>query len=425
METVMEIYAIIGTVFSLLYLYQAIFILIPFVKKHKQHKETVIHKIGVLISARNEANVISGLIDSIKNQDYPQDKVTVFVVADNCTDNTAEIAREHGAVVYERFNKAQIGKGYALNFLLNNIRKDYCEDPFDAYMVFDADNVLEPNYISEMNKTFSDGYQIVTSYRNSKNYGDSWISAGYGLWFLRESKYLNNSRMLTNTSCAIGGTGFMFSGSICEKYDGWNFFLLTEDIEFTVKNVIDGQKIGFCLNAMLYDEQPVTLKQSWKQRLRWSKGFLQICSKYGTTLVKNIFTRKFTSCADMTLVVIPCLVTIVSFFAFIITCIVALLLGEGLVPILLWLLNGAALSYAWMFFMGLVTTITEWKNIHCSNFKKIAYMFTFPVFLATYIPITIEALFKKVEWTPIVHSKLHTINEIRKENNTEPNIQSF
>lgn len=425
METVISIIGIIGTVFSLLYVYQAIFILIPFIKKHKQHKETIIHKIGVLISARNESAVISQLIDSIKSQDYPQDKITVFVVADNCTDNTAEIAREHGAVVYERFNKELIGKGYALNYLLENIANDFRDDPCDAYIVFDADNILEANYISEMNKTFSDGYQIVTSYRNSKNYGDSWISAGYGLWFLRESKYLNNSRMLTNTSCAIGGTGFLFSRSICEKYNGWNFFLLTEDIEFTVQNVIDGQKIGFCPNAVLYDEQPVTLKQSWKQRLRWSKGFLQVCQKYGTKLMKNIFTRNFTSCADMTLVVIPCIITIVSFFAFIAMIIVAIALKFSLIPILLWLLNGALLSYAWMFFMGLVTTITEWNNIHCSKFKKIAYMFTFPIFLATYIPITIEAFFKKVEWTPIVHSKSHTINEIRKENKTEPDVQSF
>lgn len=425
METVIKIYAIIGTVFSLLYLYQAIFIIIPFIKKHKPHKETVIHKIGVLISARNESAVISQLIDSINNQDYPQDSLTVFVVADNCTDNTAEISRKHGAVVYERFNKEKIGKGYALNFLLKNIEKDYHDNPFDAFIVLDADNILEPNYVTEMNKTFSDGYQIVTSYRNSKNYGDSWISAGYALWFLRESKYLNNSRMLTNTSCAIGGTGFLFSRSICEKYNGWNFFLLTEDIEFTIQNVIDGEKIGFCPDAVLYDEQPTTLKQSWKQRLRWSKGFLQVCSKYGTTLAKNIFTRKFTSCADMMLIIIPCIVSVVSVFAFTITLIVAIAIGSNLAPIALWLLRGALLSYAWMFFIGFVTTITEWKNIHCSGFKKIIYMFTFPIFLATYVPITLEAFFKKVEWTPIIHSKSNTIKEIRSENRKEPDVQSF
>ena len=425
METLIKIYAIIGTVFSLLYLYQAIFIIVPFIKKHKPHKETVIHTIGVLISARNESAVISQLIDSINAQDYPKEALTVFVVADNCTDNTAEISREHGAVVYERFNKEKVGKGYALNYLLQNIENDYKDNPFDAYIVLDADNVLEPNYVTEMNKTFSDGYQIVTGYRNSKNYGDSWVSAGYALWFLRESKYLNNSRMLTNTSCAIGGTGFLFSREICNKYNGWNFFLLTEDIEFTVQNVIDGQKIGFCPNAVLYDEQPTSFKQSWKQRLRWSKGFLQVFSKYGTKLAKSIFTRNFTSCMDMMLVIFPSIITILSFFALIITAIVAIALQMDLVPLITWLLCGALMSYPLMFVIGLVTTITEWKQIHCETYKKILYMFTFPIFIATNVPITIEAFFKKVEWTPIPHTKSRTISEIRRENSNELDTQSF
>lgn len=416
METLIKIYAIIGTVFFILYLYQVIFIIVPFIKKHKPHKETVIHKIGILISARNESAVISQLIDSINAQDYPKDALTVFVVADNCTDNTAEISREHGAVVYERFNKEKVGKGYALNHLLRNIENDYADNPFDAYIVLDADNVLEPDYVSEMNKTFSDGYEIITGYRNSKNYGDNWVSAGYALWFLRESKYLNNSRMLTNTSCAISGTGFLFSRNICNKYNGWNFFLLTEDIEFTVQNVIDGHKIGFCPTAVLYDEQPTSFKQAWKQRLRWSKGFFQVCSKYGTKLAKSIFSRNFTSCMDMMLIVLPSVITIVSFFALIITIIVAVALQINLAPLMSWLLSGALMSYPWMFIIGLVTTITEWKQIHCKTYKKILYMFTFPVFMATNIPITIEAFFKKVEWTPIAHTKSRTINEIRNEN---------
>ena len=135
-------------------------------------------------------------------------------MADNCTDKTADCARQAGAVVWERFNKEEVGKGYALDFLLNQIKKTYPDDPFDGYFVFDADNLLDENYVAEMNKTFSDGHEIITSYRNSKNFGDNWISAGYGLMFLREAKYLNNSRMLLNTSCAVSGTGFMFSRRI-------------------------------------------------------------------------------------------------------------------------------------------------------------------------------------------------------------------
>ena len=136
----------------------------------------MLHRYAVLISARNEQNVIGHLLDSINAQDYPKNLVTVFVVADNCTDDTARVAREHGAVVYERFNRVKVGKGYALNELLGHIEQDYGR-VFDAFMVFDADNLLEPNYITEMNRTFSDGYEIITSYRNSKNYADNWVSS--------------------------------------------------------------------------------------------------------------------------------------------------------------------------------------------------------------------------------------------------------
>lgn len=170
----------------------------------------------MLIAARNEAAVIGGLLDSLRQQTYDPALLTVFVVADNCTDGTADIARRRGAVVYERFNHINVGKGYALDFLTQHIKADY-PDGFDGYFVFDADNVLSPDYIERMNAVFSGGYEIVTSYRNSKNYADNWISAGYALWFLRESRYLNGARMRLGTSAAVGGTGFLFSQRILDK----------------------------------------------------------------------------------------------------------------------------------------------------------------------------------------------------------------
>ena len=173
----------IAVVFVLCYSYQLFYVLVPIFKKAKPHKEVKLHRYAVLISARNEEAVIGHLIDSIKSQTYPSELVTTFVVADNCTDSTAKIAADAGAVVYERFNKNQVGKGYALDFLTERINEDYGEEFFDGFFVFDADNLLDKHYIEEMNKTFSDGYNITTSYRNSKNYGDNWISAGYALWF--------------------------------------------------------------------------------------------------------------------------------------------------------------------------------------------------------------------------------------------------
>ena len=115
--------------------------------------------------------------------------------------------------------------GYALDFAIDQLRKNGEWNSIDGVIVLDADNILTENYITEMNKTFSDGYEVFTSYRNSKNYGDNWISAGYGLWYIRESKFLHYARMLLHSSCAISGTGFFVSKKILDKFNGWKFYL--------------------------------------------------------------------------------------------------------------------------------------------------------------------------------------------------------
>lgn len=403
--------------FFVCYLYQMYYIAVPFFKKDKPHAEAKEHRFAVLISARNEKNVIKNLLDSIHNQTYSSELIDIYVVADNCTDNTAEIARVCGANVYERFDTVNVGKGYALNYILKEINRLHGKEYYDAYFVFDADNILDPHYIEEMNKSFSDGYDILTSYRNSKNYGDNWISAGYALWFLRESKYLNYPRMLLNTSCAISGTGFMFSKNIAKNFDGWNYYLLTEDIEFTVDHVVKGHKIGFCKDAVLYDEQPVTFSQSVRQRMRWAKGYLQVFHNYGTKLIRGIFSRRFTSCYDMSMTTMPAIFfTIATMLINLSGVFVGIATGSDTRPVFSSLFNACMGMYMMLFTIGAITTVTEWKNIYTTTFKKILYTFTFPLFMITYIPITFMALFKKVEWKPIVHSASKTLADIKSSN---------
>ena len=411
MEKIILINLVIAIIFCICYSYQFLYVIVSLMKKDKPHQETKAHRFAVLIAARNEETVINHLIDSINTQTYDQGEVTVFVVADNCTDQTAACARKMGAIVYERFDQTKIGKGHAMEFLLNQMEKDYA--PFDGYFVFDADNVLDQNYILEMNKTFSDGYDIITSYRNSKNYGDNWISSGYAIWFLWESEFLNRGRMLLGTSCAVSGTGFFFSRRIIEKYGGWKFFLLTEDIQFTVDNVLSGEKIGYCRQAMLYDEQPVKFQQSFRQRMRWAKGFFQVFHRYGLDLFKGSLQRN-TSCYDMLMVIMPAI--ILTLFTLIFNGSM-ILFGDYTTSqddLIMMMMGRMILNmYFMLVFIATVTIATQWKNIHTTSFKKLAYIFTFPFFMFTYIPITIVAFFKKVEWQPIEHSRAKTLAEIK------------
>lgn len=404
--------SVIGIIFLLCYSYQFIYIPISIFAKSKKHKDEVLHKIGILIAARNEEAVIANLIDSIKAQNYPPELVDIYVCADNCTDGTARIAAEHGAVVFERFNNEKIGKGYVLNFMLNELKKS--DSSHDAYIVLDADNILDPNFIKEINKTYCDGYNIVTCYRNSKNFGDNWISAGMSLWFLREARYLNAARFALGTSCAVSGTGFLVSADILRNNGGWNYFTLTEDIEFTIDNITKGKIIGYAKDAVLYDEQPTKFRQSWRQRVRWTRGYFQVFRKHGKDLIKGIFKGSF-SCYDMTMNIMPAaIISGISVVTNVIAAIITIITLGPITKLLQIIFSTFCTLYLITFIIGLITVLTEGKNIHTSVPKKILYTFTFPIFMLTFIPVSIGAFFTKSEWKPIIHDKAVTLDQIKK-----------
>lgn len=416
MEAIIVINAVISVLFTLCYAYQFFYLFVGLLKGDQHFSAKTMHKFAAVISARNERDVIGQLVESLKEQNYPSDKLDIFVIADNCTDDTAQVARDAGAIVFERFNKEQVGKGYALDWFFKIINKDYKDANYEGFMVFDADNLLDKNYVKEMNKVFDNGYDVLTSYRNSKNFASNWISSGYSLWFLREAKYLNNARMQLGTSCAISGTGFLVSAKVINQNGGWIHHLLTEDIEFTCDSVSKGIKIGYAAKAVLYDEQPTKFSQSYTQRLRWAKGFYQVFKNYGFKLFKGIFKGSF-SCFDMLMTVSPAmLLTLISVLLNAVAVPVGLITGASETPALIHTLCQTFLNFYGLFFiLGILTMITEWNQIHCSGGKKLLYLFTFPIFEFTYVPIAIVALFKKVEWKPIKHSVVRTLDEVRNE----------
>ena len=394
-------------------MYQFAFLAIAFFGKPKRYPDAPPAEIAVLIAARNESAVISNLIASLMAQDYPKEHYRVFVVADNCTDNTAEIARAAGAIVYERFNSVEKGKGYAVDYLIKKINEDYKDSLPDAYIVFDADNLVEKSYITEMNKAYCAGYDVVTSYRNASNYGANWRAAGQGMYFLRDARVMNYARAKVGTNTFVAGTGFMFSRRLAEEYGGWPFHTLTEDGEFTMHNAVNGARCAYCHNAIFYDEQATDLKTSWNQKLRWCKGGLQIFRKYLKKLIRGIFSSKIISCFDMTMCLTPAYVlSLLAVTVNTIGIITLFFLGTPWYELLFtagWLVAGAYLS---LFVFGLFVTIADWKRIKAHPMKKILYIFTFPVFIFSFIPPAAVALFKKVEWTQIKHEGAPSIAEI-------------
>ncbi|WEV65378.1 MULTISPECIES: glycosyltransferase family 2 protein [unclassified Bifidobacterium] len=359
---------------------------------------------AVLISARNEENVVPHLIDSIRAQTYPSRLVDIWLVADNCTDKTAEVVRAMDCHVVERHNLQQVGKGYALTYLLDAMIEQGVAGDYDAFFVFDADNRLDRHYIEEMNKAFQSGFKILTSYRNSTNLSDNWVSSGSALWFIRESRFLNNSRMLFGSSCHVGGTGFMFSREVMQRNNGWKFHLLTEDLEFTMDSVLHGDRIGYCGTAILYDEQPDSFGQSWRQRLRWSKGFLQVFRYYGPQLIRRAVRERDFSAVDFTMLICP----------FTVLGVLRVLLGllfaafgfvswpSQLNSLSSWLVGGG-LGLLGMMFLAALTVFAERGQIGASNKELLAYVLSFPIYMASYVPISFQAIFSKAQWKPIEH----------------------
>lgn len=286
-----HINSVIGTVLSAMMAYKVLYWIVGlfFTRKFKPAKK--MHKYAILIAARNEKAVIGNLLDSISKQDYPMDLVTTFVVADNCTDNTAEIARSKGAICYERFDEEHKTKGFALQYLLDRIGEDYGRMSFEGYFIFDADNLLNSDYISRMNDAFDSGEKIITSYRNTKNFDENWIASTYAIHWLRSIRCNHRARSVFRLATNIQGTGFLFTNEIVR--DGWKYTSLTEDRALTADAVAQGYRISYNDAAMFYDEQPVNLKIALRQRLRWSKGHLQAFAESGPYLFINIFLGKW------------------------------------------------------------------------------------------------------------------------------------
>lgn len=394
---------------------------------------------GIIICARNERLVIGNLIDSIHAQTYDQDRLKIFVVADNCTDNTAEICREKGCIVYERFDKEHARKGWAMEYLFDRIEEDYGIESLDAYVVFDADNLLHPTFMEEMNKAFvATNGSIVVGYRNTKNFDQNFISAGYGIHFIRSVVTYHRPRGWLNSSTHIAGTGFAVPSRLLK--DGWHYTCLTEDTQFTMNSVADGEFIAFCEDAEFFDEQPYQVKVMARQRMRWVKGRLYSFFSTLPRIIKGIFTQKGIkkfSCFDMLLycypgglyyairdLVMPVLKYLIGFILAIIagdavgvdTAAASAGVNEHWALVIWGMIAPALLKLAATFLRNAVTgaliVIREHKKIHCPPLKLALYTFLFPWFDLIGGPLALMALFSTTQWKPIKHDAAISIDQL-------------
>ena len=248
-------------------------------------KEKNGHNYAILIPARNESLVIEKLLISIENQTKKIKPEDVYVIVETKKDKTVSIVEKHKMTIVYRKNLNKKRKGFALDDAIKEILKS--NKKYDAYFIFDADNILDKNYIKEMTKSFDEGYDIGIGYRNTKN-SKNLVSAASALTFSmintignkRKSKYTNNF--------IISGTGYYIKGTIIESWKGFPFNSLTEDYELSLYSILNNLTTTYNDSAIYYDEQPEIFDVTITQRSRWVKGYFDARRNYIHKIRKSI-----------------------------------------------------------------------------------------------------------------------------------------
>ncbi|PTL85149.1 glycosyl transferase family 2 [Vitiosangium sp. GDMCC 1.1324] len=242
------------------------------------------HTFAVLVPAHNEARVIVENIRSLLAQDYPRELFRIFVIADNCTDDTAAVARTAGAdEALERFDSELRGKGHALVWARDQVERQYQPD---AYCVFDADNVASRNFLQVMNTRLAQGERIIQGYLDTKNPSDTWVTKAISAAYWISNRLWQLARSRLGLSNALGGTGYCVRRELLRQYEP-DPTCLTDDLELQMRLLLEGFRVGWAHEAVTYDEKPLTLRQSWRQRVRWMQGHWDVARRYALPLFKR------------------------------------------------------------------------------------------------------------------------------------------
>lgn len=361
---------------------------------------------AVIVAAHNEQAVIGQLIDNLEKLEYPKELYDIFVVADNCSDNTAAIARAGGAVVYERTSSVGKGKGFALEWMFNQLFA--MERQYDAVVVFDADNLVHPRFLLEMNNRLLKGDKLIQGYLDAKNPYDTWVSGTFAIAFWVIDHIWHLAKTNIGLSSVLGGTGMCIATDVLKRH-GWGATCLTEDMEFTMKSLVEGIKTTWAHDAIVYDEKPLTFRQSWNQRKRWAQGQFDVAQRFIPKMIQAGIARRDIRILDGCLHLLQPHFLLLSTFFVIISYVqlafppfytniynfmpsqlmTAIMLGQYILPIIILL------------------------KIHV-KWKAWLYLIMYPIFIYSWIPIVFLGFIHRNEheWSHTRHTRALSYNEL-------------
>ncbi len=357
-------------------------------------------RFGVLIAARNEEAVIGELVQSLKNQLYPSQLYDIWVIPNNCTDQTGQAALQSGARVLECTVPVKC-KGDVLHFAYGRLR----DRGYDAFCVFDADNVVHPQFLQEMNNAYQWGARAAQGYRDSKNPYDSPVSGCSSLYYWMMNRFHNQGKAGLGLSALLGGTGFMISSSALEQIGGWDTRSISEDLEMSAQCALADVPIAWVPRAITYDEQPLTFQESLKQRRRWTSGTLQVAAGWVPTLMRRMVERPAGAVLDMGVTMLIPPYQAAALASMVVTALAAGFAHPGMFSPLLCLgyMTGSLLISvlgATLSAMLVLTIENKWDR------RLVPALAIYWLFLLSWVPLTLSCMWKKTTtWEEIRHTR--------------------
>lgn len=399
MEELLWIAVIIGVLLKLISLYFGGIACFAFKKEIQYPSAKKMRRFAVITAARNEESVIGDFVESIQKQTYPYELFDVFVIPNNCTDHTERTAEAYGAEIIHCPFPVKC-KGDALHQALMQLQNK----GYDAFCIFDSDNIVKPDFLLKMNDAFDAGAKVAKGRQLASNPHTSWVSGCYNLYFNLFHLFFNKARCACGLSAKLVGTGFAVDKDALEKLGGWNTITIAEDAEFSAQCALLGERVWWVPDAITYDEQPTSFRVSLLQRRRWCSGIMQVGKLHLKDLVKRLHKPNRAYAADFSMFLMGAFAQAFSVIPLGLTFLAATLDGkEGIFNFIQVMSVYFVIYYVIMCLLAALLTLHQEKGgIPKQMYKAI---FLFPIFMASWIPLQVISLFRETSsWTEIRHT---------------------
>jgi cellulose synthase/poly-beta-1,6-N-acetylglucosamine synthase-like glycosyltransferase len=242
----------------------------------KRPSATPTRRFAILVPAHNEEAVIHRTLESFRSLDYASELFDVHVVADNCTDGTADVVRQWGYTAHVRTDATAPGKGPALNWLYDRLKENGAH--FESVLIVDADSTIRHDFLKHIAAALDDGAHVAQAYYGVHDADGSTAAALRSAALACRHHLRPLGRTALGASSGLYGNGMAFDKTVMDgrRWSGH----LVEDAEFQMELLLDGERVAYVPEAVLEAEMPHTLDSATSQNQRWELGRLQLARRY-------------------------------------------------------------------------------------------------------------------------------------------------